>query len=75
MTERNNSPSPVSYRVAESLEKNHLDKSNRYYSIGKEKKVLFTESHLEKKKVIPGVGKYENHLALDKVARPMKSYR
>jgi hypothetical protein len=37
--------------------------------------MLYTESLEKSKKNIPGVGKYDQHLALDKVARPMKSHR
>ena len=76
---KNNSPSPVSYRVAENFEKlsgqRSQDKSGRYFSLGKQKKILFSESLERQKKQIPGVGKYDTHLALDKVARPMKPHR
>jgi len=52
-----------------------MDRGNRYYSIRKEKKELFVDAAARKSKGIPGVGRYDPHLALDKVARPVMRRR
>jgi len=41
--------------------------------MAKEKKEGFCETMAKRKKNVPGVGRYDAHLALDKVSRPMKS--
>lgn len=70
---RTNSPSPVSYKTAEAIEFTK-NKRNSKYTIPKNKKTLFTDRITEKAKGIPGVGKYNAHLALDKTCRPMKKF-
>ena len=68
---RDNSPSPVTYNKEAALEKTTaVDKGNRYYSLKKETKDSFVDIATRKSKNTPGVGKYDAHLALDKVFRP-----
>jgi tRNA(Ile2) C34 agmatinyltransferase TiaS len=71
--ERTNSPSPVSYKVGEAIDY-RLNKKNTRYTIPKDKKKLFTDRIVEKSKMLPGVGKYDAHLSMDKTSRPMKKY-
>ena len=40
--------------------------------IGKGKRKNFCDKIIDQTKFIPGVGKYDAHLSLDKVFRPMK---
>jgi hypothetical protein len=51
------------------------DKTGRYYGIPKGKKVTVFDKVMNNSKKLPGVGKYESALALDKVYRPMKSMK
>ena len=73
--ERTNSPSPVSYATAEALKRTaDYDRSNTIYTIGKNKRRSFLDAAQVMAKKTPGVGAYNSHLAIDKVARPMKKY-
>ena len=76
-TAKNNSPSPCSYKVSEALEKasgeRFQNKSGRFYKLPKSKRNMYTETVVAWAKKLPGVGQYQNHIALDKVARPMKT--
>ena len=49
------------------------DRGGRFYGISKGKKESFFDHAIAKSKKLPGVGKYEAHTALDKIARPMKA--
>ena len=73
---KNNSPSPVTYRKEEALERTAaFNKTGVNFKLNKEKKKTFGDKIAEQSKKTPGVGKYDPHLAIDKVARPMKSGR
>ena len=78
-SKKDNSPSPVTYKVPEAQEKacgnSFQDKSGRYYKFSQEKKSTFTDSVIKRAKQSPGVGQYESHLSLDKAARPHYSKR
>ena len=74
MSKKNNSPSPATYRCAEALDKTTVfNKTGVNFKIAQQKKEGFCEVIARKKKTVPGVGRYDAHLALDKVSRPMKS--
>ena len=74
MSKKNNSPSPATYRSGEALDKTAaFNKTGVNFKIAKQKKEGFCEAIARRKKIIPGVGRYDAHLALDKVSRPMKS--
>tara|TARA_B100000780_G_C20948189_1_gene378232 strand:+ start:416 stop:691 length:276 start_codon:yes stop_codon:yes gene_type:complete len=73
---KNNSPSPVTYRKEEALEKTAVfNKTGVNFKISKEKKKTFADKIQERSKKTPGIGRYDPHLAIDKVSRPMKSGR
>ena len=73
-TRKDSSPSPTSYDCASGVKKTDRFHSSILFKLGKEKKELYVEKACNSKKAIPGVGKYNSHLALDKVYRPtMKS--
>lgn len=62
---QDNSPSPVHYRHEEGYRKaSHVPKSI-IYTVGKEKKVLFTDTVCKLKAKIPGVGHYSPEKSLD----------
>lgn len=46
------------------------DRTGRYYTVAKGKKETYVETIQKKSKKFPGVGKYDSHVALDKVSRP-----
>ena len=71
---KNNSPGPLTYDAASSLDKMKLKKSFEFL-IPKHKNKNFLDEAQRLAKELPGVGKYDFHLALDKVSRPMKKYR
>lgn len=71
-TKKNNSPSPVSYKVEENIERTQLDRSNCYFKLSKGKKETFTDKIIHSAKKSPGVGQYHTEYAIDhKIARPM----
>ena len=71
---RNNSPSPTSYKSFESWNNTNTQYNRPVTNkISKSEKRSFVDQALLKSKKVPGVGKYDAHIALDKVARPMKS--
>lgn len=41
--------------------------------MGKESKKTFVDFIYAQSKKVPGVGKYNPHISLDKIARPMKT--
>lgn len=67
---KNNSPSPHSYKTEKALDVTSKFHGNIQYKMGKEKKELFIDKTQKIAKIKPGVGKYNCHLALDKVYRP-----
>ena len=72
-------PSPTQYRTAEAFEKTCGQRSQnlafKFHQISKTKKTSVTEKAILKAKQLPGVGQYQQHIALDKVARPMRKGR
>lgn len=73
--ERTNSPSPASYRTQEAVTRTaDYDRSNTTYTIGKDKRSSFLDAAQRMARKTPGVGAYNSHLSMDKVARPMKKY-
>lgn len=73
--ERTNSPSPASYATQEAVKKTaDYDRSNTTYTIAKNKRSSFLDAAQGMARKTPGVGAYNSHLSMDKVARPMKKY-
>ena len=70
---KDDSPSPHSY-LTEDAKDCTLKRRNVEYTIAKEKKRLFTDRIMDKAKDLPGVGKYDAHLAKDRTCRPMKKF-
>lgn len=56
---KNNSPSPVSYRVTEAMDKIRVDLNKVNHKWKKESEKRFIDIILSEKKKIPGVGQYE----------------
>ena len=54
---KNDSPSPLSYRADEAYKSSQPNARN--YSISKGKKTNFAENESNRKKLVPGVGKYD----------------
>jgi len=72
---RKNDPSPCSYNKDEALDKSSkFNKGGVYWKLNKAPKESFADKVIKKGKTSPGVGKYNYHLVLDKVARPMRKY-
>ena len=76
-TKKNDSPSPTGYKnVLGGFEKlsgsPSNDRGGRYYKIAKGERRTMFDQIIKNQKKLPGVGKYQSHVALDKVARPMR---
>jgi hypothetical protein len=74
---KNNSPGPVSYNTQDAyLNKTSMspsgDRGGRFYGISKKPKDSFFDDAIKEAKKKPGVGKYDPHIALDKISRPMR---
>ena len=63
--------------MAEALEKasgsGFQNQGGRFFIMSKSKKKMYTDSVVDWAGKLPGVGQYQSHTALDKVARPMKT--
>lgn len=55
-TKKNNSPSPVSYKIEEARERTQYDRSNCYFKLSKSKKETITDKIITSAKKQPGVG-------------------
>lgn len=63
--QKDNSPSPFSYRKEDSIDK--TQRTNISYGIPKSPKLTFTDYEIKKTKIVPGIGKYDVTKAYDKV--------
>lgn len=72
---KNNSPSPSSYRSIECHDKTSKYDSSTMYKLSKMPKSSFIERHVNVKKNVPGVGKYNPDKSMDFAYRPMKKGR
>lgn len=79
-TKKNNSPSPVTYKVTEAMEVasgfKFQNKADKVFTIGKAKKNTFTDKIITSAKKSPGVGHYKIEKPLDNAcSRPMRPNR
>ncbi len=72
--QRTNAPSPVTYQFDQAMEKtSRFSKAGSSMLIGKDKKKNFCDIAMSRTKYVPGVGKYNPQVSIDKCSRPMKS--
>ena len=70
--ERNNKPSPCSYSPDVAYEKtDRTNKANLMHTISRSPKMTVTDTIQKKSKDLPGVGRYDPHLSIDKAYRPL----
>jgi len=72
---KDNSPSPSSYRSIECHDKTSKYSSSKMYKCSKNPKSSFIEKHVNVKKNIPGVGKYNPEKSRDFAYCPVKKGR
>lgn len=73
---KDNSPSPASYRSIECHDKTSKYSSSKMFKYSKMPKSSFVDKEINIKKTVPGVGKYNSAMSIDRAAyRPMRKNR